>query len=45
MIEALDLYYRGGGAAVGLIAAGFEVVGIDNKDHSKNYPGEFILAP
>lgn len=41
---ALDLFCGGGGTAEGLMQAGFEVVGIDHKDHSKNYPGRFILA-
>ena len=38
---ALDLFCGGGGATIGLMQAGFEVVGIDNKVH-KNYPGHFI---
>lgn len=40
--QCLDLFCGGGGAARGLIAAGFEVVGIDIKDHRKRYPGVFI---
>ena len=40
---ALDLFCGGGGAAIGLMQAGFEVVGIDNKMH-KHYPGNFILG-
>ena len=42
MPTALDLFCGGGGAARGLIAAGFDVVGIDIKDHRKSYPGLFI---
>ena len=41
---ALDLFCGGGGAARGMIAAGFEVVGIDIADHRKSYPGHFIRA-
>ena len=45
MIRALDLFCGGGGAARGILAAGFdEVVGIDNVDHRKAYPGHFILS-
>ena len=41
--RALDLFCGGGGAARGILAAGFdEVVGIDNKDHRKSYPGHFV---
>ena len=40
--RALDLYCGGGGAALGLIEAGFRVTGIDIEDHSRSYPGEFI---
>ena len=40
---ALDLFCGGGGAARGILAAGFaEIVGIDIKDHRKSYPGLFI---
>ena len=40
---ALDLFCGGGGAARGILAAGFdEVVGIDIRDHRKSYPGHFI---
>ena len=47
---ALDLFCGGGGTALGLIEAGFAVVGIDRvKRHAKVYPGTFIcgdaLAP
>ena len=49
-MKALDLFCGGGGAARGMLAAGFdEVVGIDIKDHRRAYPGTFIqgdaLAP
>ena len=45
MRRALDLFCGGGGAARGLIAAGFdEVVGIDIADHRRAYPGLFILG-
>ena len=40
-MKALDLFCGGGGAALGMMWAGFEVVGIDHKMH-KNYPGTFI---
>ena len=40
-LKALDLFCGGGGAALGMIRAGFEVTGIDIKPHH-NYPGEFI---
>ena len=39
---ALDLFCGGGGAALGILEAGFDrVVGIDIKRH-KHYPGDFI---
>ena len=41
--KALDLYCGGGGAAYGLMQAGFEVTGIDIKPR-RNYPGNFIQA-
>lgn len=49
-MKALDLFCGGGGAALGLIDAGFEVTGIDiNPRHARVYPGKFIagdaLAP
>ena len=41
---ALDLFCGGGGAALGMLEAGFDrVVGIDIKMH-KHYPGDFIQA-
>ena len=44
-LRALDLFCGGGGVAEGLLRAGFDVVvGVDREDHSKAYPGEFILA-
>ena len=43
--RALDLFCGGGGAALGMIRAGFEVVGVDhNPRHRRVYPGEFIEA-
>ena len=41
---ALDLFCGGGGAARGLIAAGFDVVGVDIQDHSASYSGHFVRA-
>ena len=38
---ALDLFCGGGGACLGMMEAGFEVVGVDIKPH-KNYPSTFI---
>ena len=43
-LRALDLFCGGGGAARGLMAAGFSVVGIDVQDHAGSYPGEFLLG-
>ena len=40
---ALDLYCGAGGAALGMIAAGFSVVGVDIRQPTI-YPGEFIQA-
>ena len=40
---ALDLFCGGGGACLGMMQAGFEVVGVDIKAH-KNYPGTFIKS-
>ena len=40
---ALDLYCGAGGVAVGLIQAGYQVVGIDHRQQP-DYPGHFILA-
>ena len=40
---AIDLFCGGGGAASGLMKAGFRVIGMDiNKNHRKNYPGHFF---
>ncbi|WP_367137989.1 DNA methylase [Saccharothrix sp. HUAS TT1] len=41
-MRLLDLYCGGGGAAAGYIDAGFEVTGVDLKDHSAYYPGNFV---
>jgi DNA (cytosine-5)-methyltransferase 1 len=38
----LDLYCRKGGAAMGYIRAGFDVVGVDIEDHADGYPGTFV---
>ena len=44
-MTALDLFCGGGGVAEGLIAAGFQVTGIDtNPRCAKYYPGTFITA-
>ena len=40
---ALDLFNGGGGACIGMQAAGFEVYGIDNR-YRKHYPGTQIVA-
>ena len=43
--KALDLFCGAGGATLGLMRAGFDVVGIDNiKRRGINYPGTFICA-
>ena len=44
-LTALDLFCGGGGAALGLIQAGFDVVGVDNNPcHAKVYPGTFVVG-
>lgn len=43
-MKALDLFCGGGGAALGLMRAGYDVVGVDIVDHSAVYPGEFVQA-
>ena len=44
-MKALDLFCGGGGAALGMIAAGFEVWGVDiNPRHAKVYPGHFVCG-
>ena len=44
-MRALDLFCGGGGAALGLLRAGFEVVGIDEDLRcARAYPGRFIQA-
>ncbi len=43
--KALDLFCGGGGAAEGLIDAGFEVIGVDVVfKHHKQYPGLFVQS-
>ncbi len=42
---ALDLFCGAGGAALGLIEAGFEVVGVDTEArHARVYPGRFVCG-
>ena len=44
-MRALDLFCGGGGAALGLIEAGFEVTGVDIEPrHAKVYPGRFVVG-
>lgn len=38
----LDAFCRKGGAGMGYIRAGFDVVGVDIEDHSDGYPGTFV---
>lgn len=43
--KALDLFCGGGGAALGMIAAGFDVTGVDiEPKHAKVYPGKFVCG-
>ena len=44
-MRALDLFCGGGGAALGMIQAGYEVTGVDiNARNAKVYPGYFVHA-
>ena len=44
-MRALDLFCGGGGAALGLMAAGWEVVGVDSDPRcAAVYPGAFVRA-
>ena len=44
-MKALDLFCGAGGVALGLIAAGYDVVGVDiDRRCGKVYPGRFILG-
>ena len=44
-MRALDLFCGGGGAALGLMAAGWEVVGVDSDPRcAAAYPGAFVRA-
>ena len=44
-MTALDLFCGGGGAALGMISAGFKVTGVDiDPRHAKVYPGRFVCA-
>ena len=44
MLRLLDLFCCEGGAAAGYITAGYDVTGVDLRDTSKRYPGDFIKA-